>query len=154
MDNPYATKYFRSDLGLHTDETFIVAVLGRLRWNRGRVEGDLYSQLFARLKSERAALFTKTEIVKLFDSKSDIRKIFKDGKDAVDSAKKFELSPMSIAKMTYGMLGGLWSMTQLEQDLAYDMNRYDIGTPDYYEFLLYGYLTRGRVQPRHQTNPA
>lgn len=149
MGDPNGTQYFRQDLGLHTDEVFIFAVAGKLHWERAHVETDLKRQLFLRTRNERAAESIKSGLMSRFDEKIKLQNLLKKGKAAYDAAKGAELTPKSIADACSSMLTGLFIMMKVENDLGQDCNPHTPDEEDYWGYMSYSYLTRGRVQPRY-----
>lgn len=151
MSSGYRTCDLRTDIGLHADDIFISTVVGRLGWDRPRVEMDLFQRLSAR-SNANAALNIKQELITRFDKQFQINKLIKDVKDAYKKAKDFKLDPMTLAKFAYGTLSSLAKMAFIEDDLGHDVNRFYFPSDKYYTYLAYSYLSRGQVQPKHN-NP-
>jgi hypothetical protein len=125
--------------------------VGKWGWDRQAVETDVYNELLARLNNSKAASNIRDGIVQRFNSKVKISKLIGEIKDGYKAAKDFTLSPVTIAKLCYGMLTGLFNMAMIENDLGLDLNKNDFLSDEYFDYLLYSYLTRGRMQPRHRT---
>lgn len=148
MGDPNGTQYFRAELGLHTTDVFIFFVVGKLHWGRGEIEVDLKRQLMARVNNEKFAESVKRGMMERFDNKIKLNNLMQKGKAAYDSAKGAELSPKAIADACSGMLKGLFIMAKVENDLGQDANPHSPDQEEYWGYLTYSYLTRGRVQPR------
>lgn len=150
MADPNGTQWLRADVGCKTDEVFIAVVAGRLGWSQSQIETDIYNQLVKRGCNARLARDLQQRLLARLNSKFKLSKLVKDAKDTWDSIKGFALTPLSIAKIAYGSLGALATMAFTENDLGMDVNKNTFLSDEYFDFLIYSYLTRGKMQPRYR----
>lgn len=152
MGDPNGTQFFRTDLGMHTDDLFIYQAIGRLKWGRTQIEADLRNQLLLRLRyNQKAADSIKSGMMERFDKQAKLNKMIDKAKNAYDSAKGAELSPKAIADACSSMLVGLYNIMKVENDLGQDVNPYTPEQEAFWSYLTYSYVTRGRVQPHYST---
>lgn len=148
------TQYSRTELGMSSSDHFMCFVICKLGWDFTEIERDLKSQFIIRGCNARLADDLTRRIMERLRKRFSPKKIKDSISGAIDTVKKFELSPMTIAKIAYGTMGALAQMALDAADCGMDRNRYHFGDDaerdQYLDYLIYTYTCNGHVQPRYR----
>jgi hypothetical protein len=147
------TQWVRKDVGMSTMDNFLCYVICVKNWDFYEIESDLRQQIKIRGGSVNLADQLTERMMDRLRKRLDPKKIKSSISGAIDAVKKFELTPMAIAKIAYGTMGALAEMAQDANDCAFDRNRYHFGwdgeRDQYIDYMIYTYVCNGRVQPRY-----